>query len=189
MGIFMQRFLRLECWIQSIPQECKRQKGKRCHLSIGSMEKEIPLWTVILTTSQKHIREIGKNLQRKDAVILMQWISWGKGKILSLFEKNKEKTILIGLIGTWKDEFPLWRAAKNIIIAKLPFDPPSDPYFLARTVWISDNFSLYSEPMMIIRINTLVGRIRSAGYIGDISCMDERLVKTIWGKEIAGEIL
>jgi hypothetical protein len=84
--------------------------------------------------------------------------------MLSIFSRNIGKTILIGIIDTWRDEYSLWSIAKHIIIAKLPFDPPTDPYFLARTVGMSNNFSDYSEPIVAIRINTLLDRILSSGY-------------------------
>ncbi len=85
--------------------------------------------------------------------------------MLSLFKTKIEKTILIGIIDTWRDEYNLWAYARHIIIAKLPFDPPTDSYFLARTVGMSNNFSEYSEPIVIIRINTLIERILSSGYL------------------------
>jgi hypothetical protein len=79
--------------------------------------------------------------------------------MLSIFVKNTEKTILVGVIDTWRDEYHLWKSTKDIIIAKLPFDPPTDPYFLARTVGMSNNFSDYSGPIVGIRIATLLERI------------------------------
>ncbi len=54
--------------------------------------------------------------------------------MLSIFTKNTQKTILVGIIDTWRDEYVLWKDAESIIITKVPFDPPTDPYFLARTV-------------------------------------------------------
>jgi hypothetical protein len=84
--------------------------------------------------------------------------------MLSIFKNKIEQTILIGIIDTWRDEYSLWTVAKNIIIAKLPFDPPTDPYFLARTVGMSNNFSEYSEPIVTIRLNTLFERIQESCY-------------------------
>ncbi|MBP9779692.1 hypothetical protein KBD33_03675, partial [Candidatus Gracilibacteria bacterium] len=145
--------------------------------------------SVILTTSMKHIRELGSMCEKRGIKVLMQGISGGKSKISTLFQRNKDSMILVGLIDTWKDEREIWRNAKNIIIAKLPFDPPSDPYFLSRTVGMSNNFVHYSEPMVIIRINSFIGNIRSFGYTGSIYTLDTRLKETIWGSGIYREIL
>ena len=149
-------------------------------------------WTVILTTSQKHARDIGKELRKihgKENEILIQWLSWGKWKMLSIFKNKIEQTILIGIIDTWRDEYSLWTVAKNIIIAKLPFDPPTDPYFLARTVGMSNNFSEYSEPIVTIRLNTLFERIQESCYEWTIIITDSRLTNTEWWKRIMQELL
>lgn len=109
--------------------------------------------------------------------------------MLSTFSNNITKTILVGIIDTWRDEYTLWQSAEHIIIAKLPFDPPTDPYFLARTVGMSNNFSEYSEPIVTIRINTLIERIRTSGHTRQITITDSRLIDTEWGKRIAKELL
>jgi DNA polymerase III epsilon subunit-like protein len=144
---------------------------------------------VILTTSLKHIREIGILAKKTGKKVLMQGISGGKGKIMSIFEGDPENSIIIGLIDTWRDEYKLWERVKKVIIAKIPFDPPTDPYYLARTVGMKNNFSLYSEPMVIIRMNTLIGRIRSSGFKGKIFCTDNRIQISEWWKWISKELL
>lgn len=188
---FMKRFLVNECGIFEIPKKYIEWSSSKKYLSLTDEPILISPWSVVLATSQRQIREYGKMLRElyTDTPILIQWISWGKWKILSLFLDNPEKSILIGLIDTWKDEFELWKNSETIHILKLPFDPPSDPYFLARTVGMSDNFAHYSQPMAVVKINTLIGRIRSVGYRGMILCHDARLMKTTWGQEIAMEIL
>lgn len=135
---------------------------------------------MILTTSMKHVREIGRSLESTGKRILMQGISGGKGKQLAIFLADPDAAVIVGTIDMWREELALWKAARHVVIAKLPFDPPTDPYFLARTVGIANNFSLYSEPMTIIKMSTLISRIRSAGYNGIISCEDIRLQETIW---------
>lgn len=105
--------------------------------------------------------------------------------MLSTFKKNIEKTVLVGIIDTWDDDYELWKSAQAIIIAKLPFDPPTDPYFLARTIGMNNNFSEYSEPIVTIRLNTLIERILASGYTKSILVTDTRLIETEWGKRIA----
>lgn len=109
--------------------------------------------------------------------------------MLSTFSHHITQTIIVGIIDTWRDEYNLWSVAKNIIIAKLPFDPPTDPYFLARTVGMSNNFCEYSEPIVAIRLSTLIDRILSSGYTGIIGSTDPRLSGTEWGKRIGLELL
>ena len=75
---------------------------------------------------------------------------------MSLFERAKNQSILIGIIDNWIDESFLWKSVDMVIIAKIPFDPPTDPYFLARTVGMKNNFEEYSTPIALATINTLV---------------------------------
>ncbi len=109
--------------------------------------------------------------------------------MLSIFKNKIKQTILVGIIDTWRDEYSLWKNVQYIVIAKLPFDPPTDSYFLARTVGMSNNFSEYSEPIVTIRLNTLIERILSSGYNGEITITDSRLTDTEWGKRINTELL
>jgi Rad3-related DNA helicase len=112
--------------------------------------------------------------------IFTQGISGGKAKILSLFRRADEEKVLIGIIDNWIDESYLWKEADSLIIAKIPFEPPTDPYFLARTVGMRNNFEEYSCPMMIIYLNTLIQRAKSINPALRIYCLDDRLEKSIW---------
>ena len=107
----------------------------------------------------------------------------------SLFVKNRDSAILVGTIENWRDEYTLWAHMKQVIIAKMPFDPPTDAYFLAKTVGMKNNFELYSTPLVITKLNTLVERIRSTENLCPIFCSDNRLTITEWGKMIAKELL
>ena len=112
---------------------------------------------VILGTNLKQLRTMSATLSGhdKDNEFFTQGISGGKSKMLHLFLRSK-KSILLGLIDTWKDESFLWENTNSLSITKIPFDPPNDPYYLARTVGMSNNFEIYSIPMAINTINTLI---------------------------------
>jgi DNA polymerase III epsilon subunit family exonuclease len=148
---------------------------------------------IILTTSLKHIRTIATDLRIDkwwdDTDIFIQWISWGKWKIISNFLRSKKKRILIGLIDTWRDEYDIWKVADMIYLMKVPFDPPTDIRFLARTVGMKNNFESYSMPIALIKINLLLSRIYSNGYSGKIICFDARLSETQWWKELQKEFI
>lgn len=145
--------------------------------------------TVILTTNTKHVREIGRTLKSLWKNVLIQWISGGKGKMIWLFLQDPENTILVGTVENWRDEFALWEKIHHLIIAKLPFDPPTDAYFLARTIGMRNNFEVYSMPLVISKINTLIGRVQTKNPTCTITCWDERIISTEWGKNILNEIL
>ncbi len=109
--------------------------------------------------------------------------------MMTLFRNTTEKSLLIGIIDSWRDESDLWESAECVIIVKIPFDPPTDPFFLARTVGMKNNFEEYSMPIAIATINTLIGHIRISNPQAKIYCSDERLDTTIWGKEMKKKII
>lgn len=146
-------------------------------------------WSVILTTNLKHVRELGHICKSLGYEVLMQWISGWKAKIQSIWHWGKHETILIWLLDSWKSEYTLWPHAKNIILAKLPFDPPSDPYFLARTVGMSNNFALYSEPMVIQKINSLIWYAKREWFVWTIYTLDSRLKTSSWWWWVYKELL
>lgn len=146
---------------------------------------------VFLSTNNKHLRTLTEDLKKKFSEIkfFTQGLSGGKWKMLSLFREYSGKKVLLWLIDTWIDESSLWEACDTVILAKIPFDPPTDPYYLARTVWMHNNFEEYSCPIAIGTTNTVLWRIRSANPDTMVYCIDERLLTTLWWKRILPEIL
>ena len=137
--------------------------------------------TVILSTNMKHLRQITQDIKWTQEIknILTQWLSWWKWKILSLFQNSNEKSVLIGLLDSYIDESFLWERIDEVFIAKMPFDPPTDAYFLARTVGMKNNFEEYSMPMALSGIESLIIKILLANeniflMIGSRRCFGER---------------
>lgn len=136
--------------------------------------------TLILTTSMKHIRELGGALKTRAEVVLLQGTSGGKSKMKHYFLEHST-SILIGLIDSWRDEADIFPYLDRVIIAKIPFDPPTDPYFLAKTNGMPHSFDHYSKPIVLSRLNTLIGDIHTKNPHTTIICSDERIHTTIWG--------
>ncbi len=64
-------------------------------------------------------------------------------------KENEKKSVLIGLIDTWRDESKILEKSDSIVIAKIPFDPPTDPHFLAKTIGMNNSFEIYSKPIVL----------------------------------------
>ncbi len=155
----------------------------------ASYKKVTAKKTVILTTSLRHIREIHEELSSFcDHEFLVQGISGWKEKMLYNFQQASS-AVLVGLIESWRDKSELWKHAWALFIAKVPFDPPSDPYFLVKTKTMQNNFDGYSIPLVIARINTLVGNARLANPDLQVFCSDARLSKSKWGKKVSENLL
>ena len=183
------KFLREECGFHALLD--REENISKNNIQIVSKIEIMKEKTVILSTSLKHLREITQWLKNTQGIgsIYTQWLSGWKGKILSLFERDTKKSVLVGLIDTWIDESILWEKSDMVYIMKIPFDPPSDPYFLARTVGMNNNFEEYSTPIAINSINTLIGRIHSANKNTEIRITDERIKKMSWGKKVESSLI
>jgi hypothetical protein len=96
--------------------------------------------------------------------------------------------ILICLIDSYIDSHEVWSHADMVVLARVPFDPPTDPYFLVRTAGMVDSFSQYSMPLTYTTLTTLFHRVYSAGYTGQIHIADDRLDISTWGREMMGYI-
>lgn len=128
---------------------------------------------------------MGEKLKKHDFTVLLQGTSGGKSKISHYFSQNPdEKSILVGLLDAWRDEAKVLKNADTLVIAKIPFDPPTDPQFLAKTVGMSNSFELYSKPIVLSRLNTLISNALAINPNIKIICSDERLETTEWGKFI-----
>lgn len=71
----------------------------------------------------------------------------------------------------------------------MPFDPPSDPYYLARTIGMRNNFEEYGCPLAIAKTNTLIGRVHNVNNMAQIYCLDDRISETVWGQKLYREML
>lgn len=143
--------------------------------------------TLIVTTSMKHIRELGNMYSSYRP--LMQGVSGGKSKMKHYFLEGTERQVLIGLIDSWKDTFDIFDTIDTLIIAKVPFDPPTDPYFLAKTQGMSHSFEKYSKPIVLSKLNTLIGNYITSNPNGRVICSDDRIHTTEWGKFLRENLL
>ena len=189
----MNSFLRQQCgmlWVEMMPAQKDNEKILHIELDFHALIRANHS-IVFLSTNNKHLRTLTEDLKKKFSEIkfFTQGISGGKWKILSLFREYWWKKILLWIIDTWIDESSLWESCDTVILAKIPFDPPTDPYYLARTVWMRNNFEEYSCPLAINTTNTLISRVRSGNPNTVVYCIDERLLRTPWWQRVLPEIL
>lgn len=135
--------------------------------------------TMVLFTShsavQTTLKAIRKPLAQKDILVLAH----GDGprhRLLQQFQSHP-RTVLLGTRSFWEGVDVVGDALSLLIIAKLPFEVPSDPVFQARSESFEDPFSEYSTPQAIIRLKQGFGRlIRSKSDRGVAVILDKRLL-------------
>lgn len=97
--------------------------------------------------------------------------------------RGTERAVLLGTRAFWEGVDIPGEALSVLVIAKLPFDVPSDPIIAARSETFEDPFSEYSIPEAILRFRQGFGRlIRTQSDRGVVVILDKRLLTKRYGK-------
>ena len=140
--------------------------------------------TMVLFTSHSAVqatqKAIYRELARHDILVLSQ----GEGsrhRLLQQFKSNP-RTVLLGTRSFWEGVDVVGDALSLLIIAKLPFEVPNEPVFVARSETFADAFNDYAIPQAILRLKQGFGRlIRSKTDRGVVVILDKRVLTKRYG--------
>ncbi len=97
--------------------------------------------------------------------------------------KSADRAVLLGTRSFWEGVDVPGEALSVLVIAKLPFDVPSDPIIAARAETFDDPFHQYSLPEAILRFRQGFGRlIRSESDRGVVVILDKRVLTKRYGR-------
>jgi DNA polymerase-3 subunit epsilon/ATP-dependent DNA helicase DinG len=78
---------------------------------------------------------------------------------------------------------------KGIVLARLPFNVPTEPVFAARSQLYEDPFREYAVPQAVLRFRQGFGRlIRGKGDRGVVVVLDRRILTRPYGAAFLGSI-
>lgn len=130
--------------------------------------------------------ELAMPLSRLGFPMLAQGRDGSRTHILQRFRED-ERSVLLGAASFWQGVDVRGRNLRNVIITKLPFDPPDRPLTQARLELIEQRggnaFMEDSLPRAIIKFKQGFGRlIRSKSDTGRVVVLDPRVLTARYGR-------
>ncbi|MFO0858241.1 MAG: helicase C-terminal domain-containing protein [Phycisphaerales bacterium] len=144
----------------------------------------------VLFTSFSTLNQVARVLQSKTDRLAMPLLVQGRDgsrtAILQRFRED-ERSVLLGAASFWQGVDVRGRGLRNVIITKLPFDPPDRPLVQARGELIQSRggnpFMEDALPRAVLRFKQGFGRlIRSKDDHGRVVILDDRVITTRYGR-------
>ncbi|MFN2195183.1 MAG: helicase C-terminal domain-containing protein [Anaerolineales bacterium] len=142
--------------------------------------------TLALFTSYDQLRRtsraISPVLGKYGISVLEQGEGASSHALLENFRET-EQAVLLGTRAFWEGVDVPGEALSVLVIAKLPFDVPSDPIIAARSETFEDPFYQFSLPEAILRFRQGFGRLIRTQYDrGVVIILDKRVLTKRYGR-------
>jgi len=151
--------------------------------------EEFSRGTLVLCTSNEMLERITAALtpvvRKVGRRLLSQWSSGSLPELVAQFRRS-QNAILVGAASLWEGIDVVGDALQILIVTRIPFDVPSDPWFSARCEALQaagrDPFMDYTVPMAALRLKQGIGRlIRHTDDRGIAVLMDPRIFTSGYG--------
>jgi DNA polymerase-3 subunit epsilon/ATP-dependent DNA helicase DinG len=141
---------------------------------------------LVLFTSYDQLKRtsnaISNPLAKDDIRVYEQGEGASANTLLESF-RSDGRSVLLGTKAFWEGVDVPGEALSVLVIAKLPFDVPSDPIVAARGETFEDPFSQYTLPEAILRFRQGFGRlIRTQSDKGVVAILDKRVLSKQYGR-------
>lgn len=143
--------------------------------------------TMVLFTAYSQLNQTAKAIEHiladEGIVTLAQGGNLSRQQLLEQFKRADSRAVLLGTRSFWEGVDVPGNALQCVIIAKLPFDVPSDPVFAARSETFDNAFFEYSVPEAVLRFRQGFGRlVRRGSDEGVVAILDKRVLSKRYGK-------
>jgi len=140
-------------------------------------------YTMALFTSHAAVRATAQAIRgsMKGIEVLAQGIDGPPQQLLRRFQADP-RAVLLGTASFWEGVDVGNSALKVLIVARLPFNVPTDPVFAARSEQYEQPFIQYAVPQAVLRFRQGFGRlIRGKDDRGAVVVLDSRLTGKSYG--------
>ncbi len=140
---------------------------------------------LVLFTSHSSLRAthrlVGELLREEAIQVLGQGIDGSARQLVRALQSNPN-TVLLGTASFWEGVDIAGEALSLLVMARLPFNVPSDPVFAARSALYDDPFAQYALPQAVLRFKQGCGRlIRTKTDLGVLVVLDRRIASRKYG--------
>ena len=141
--------------------------------------------TMALFTSHASLRACASavrgRLRGRGIEVLAQGVDGTPQRLLARFLERPE-TLLLGTASFWEGVDLAGDALKVLVVARLPFNVPTDPVVAARSELYENPFNEYAVPQAILRLRQGFGRlIRTKSDRGVVVILDRRILSRGYG--------
>jgi DNA polymerase-3 subunit epsilon/ATP-dependent DNA helicase DinG len=142
--------------------------------------------TLVLFTSHSELRAayhlIRGPLGSRGITVLGQGLDGSRINILEGFRDPGTQAVLLGTRSFWEGIDVPGEDLSCVVIARLPFEVPTEPVFAARSETFDDPFGEYAVPNAVLRFRQGFGRlIRSVHDSGVVVVLDRRVLTKSYG--------
>jgi len=140
---------------------------------------------LVLFTSYANLRAVYAAVEpvlRQEGIrVLGQGIDGSPRQLVRALQANPD-TVLLGTASFWEGVDIAGEALSLIIMARLPFNVPTEPVFAARSALYDDPFNQYGLPQAVLRFKQGFGRlIRTKADRGALAVLDRRILSKSYG--------
>jgi DNA polymerase-3 subunit epsilon/ATP-dependent DNA helicase DinG len=148
--------------------------------------------TMVLFTSWAPLRaarsRLPAALNADGITVIAQGADGSPRQLIEQF-KTTPKCLLLATGSFWEGVDIAGEALSVLVIARLPFNVPTDPVFAARSEQFEDAFSQYAIPQAVLRFKQGFGRlIRRKTDRGVLVVLDKRILNARYGAAFFGSI-
>lgn len=146
--------------------------------------------TVVIFNSRKKLEQftlaLGQPL-RDAGIALVSQLTGSLGKLTEQYKKNPENTVLFVTPNLWNN-FTEQAEIENLLIHKIPFDPPSDPFMISTSKNFQDPWNDFQIPRAIFGLKKLINRIPISNSSKEAIILDPRISKKAYGSQFIDNI-
>ncbi len=172
-----------------IPEDMPRPNADRYIESVSrvvaDLGRSLDGRTMALFTSYAALRAVANQVRGRlvdqGVQVLAQGVDGSPQQLIRRFIGNP-KSVLLGTSSFWQGVDLPEGILKALVLARLPFQVPSDPIVKARSEQYDDAFNQYSIPQAVLRFRQGIGRlIRRKTDRGAIVVLDSRITGSNYG--------